>query len=1377
MDIIDTIMPLLERVLTDDIAPEWIDLQRNTALTILLAQFAGYIERFAVEGETVLSGFEKEREINNGKIGALETKGEDEVNINDFKGAIITYGKAIEISPYNYYLYCRRAYCHLQVNEDRMAVLDGIRAALLKPDYFKGHYFCAKGLLSAGFPKHAMMANKRGTELCQAAESDATVLEAQMQEIENRMKLEDGAQSTKDQSDAREEQKKHRPEPEMVFDARKWSNSLGGQGIGLVRGSDFQAVWQNLMDNMKDTDLQGSDGAQEREVDQRPKSKISTSKSDKKNTREESRSAPNSQQGSERHGARKKSSTEMQGTDKVVFDPAKCRLWRAVNSERELIANGVEDVSFLLYRLKLKRFLSEGDQEVVERQSTPPLKLRTLIDIVLKKSSNLEIRKFTSVLVAIDGLKPDLFKWVNNLESMGNCCADSFLYLFLEVLAEPLNKAPLKDLIYSLQMLSVLTETENDLLMKTPSEQRGQRLLEVIVFMKTTAQKLDFVFLLEEERETFPKLKLCLEEFQKEFEKLGEGYVNKFRRYMPLPRPRRREDLPPEERNAYCNFFRLMYLIVLEGTRVAQKVFAEEVPLDGLQAELRKLRKSELHRHFREFQTEFLSHSDWALLFPQKWSELEFDKFDLTLIVFVMMNLKHLPQPKRGWHMRPSGPDASRQGSLLRLLYLRRQLVTRNGYMGVPEEEFLSMWEESSEALQCLGKTPEEIQDILFMPGYLLWHDHERIARLMGRQCFDTIDRYMTAMKQHLKTGGKITDTIQWRHRTEREETDPEKGKAEEIPTPDGSEREASKERAGEGNQQSGQNLDIVEEKTSVSSQVAGKAHRGSKPSDPPNLNETQKPSFKKRRKKSKGKKKSAFPVESVGEKEVESTGEEDREEEGLLPSQAEPKERKELAELEATARTFQLLYEEKSAEYEQLVKQQGKAQELCKHQTAELQRLRLDMENERKVQEQETKTLKSQIRSLQGALKSKEEQLRKFEKQMRAQEQEVDNQNKHYQREQEQWDQEKARLERVSANSRDNFVEAMMRAMSAEIQVLECWRDKAIMILQEAVKEGEMKLPGLRQQLMSTSSPPIDLKAAILAYETLQSDIKSKIHNTTSSFNEQIDLVRNGAKLSSLPPLASLLPPSQADFMMIYMSKQKELLDSDTTVNSVPMTLPPAYPPGLGTLGTNQLVIAQRSMSPGLFSQTPLQHQAPIGQANPGPVGSTNANHLERLMERLFELFPHHNRETMIGFLKEVRTRNNNSLSGLSFDQIIGHVTVLIKNQEPISSGNSNVDYPIFPVDVPPSGLWRPGNPDPFKMSWQGNPILPLQQSGGSGDMNVLQVKNNAVCEMCHEELTANHLFVLKCGHRYHPECISVWLKEHKTCPSCALGYPASFL
>eukprot|EP00061_Rhincodon_typus_P017217 g45807.t1 len=106
-------------------------------------------------------------------------------------------------------------------------------------------------------------------------------------------------------------------------------------------------------------------------------------------------------------------------SDKIVFDPSKCRLWRAVYAEQELITQGIEDVSFLLYRLKLKRFLSENDQEEVEKQSNAPSKLDTLLRVVLKKNSNLEIRKFTSVLVAIDGLKPELSKWVQNLEEMG----------------------------------------------------------------------------------------------------------------------------------------------------------------------------------------------------------------------------------------------------------------------------------------------------------------------------------------------------------------------------------------------------------------------------------------------------------------------------------------------------------------------------------------------------------------------------------------------------------------------------------------------------------------------------------------------------------------------------------------------------------------------------------------------------------------------------------------------------------------------------------------------------------------------------------------------------------------------------------------------
>ncbi|XP_078055275.1 E3 ubiquitin-protein ligase DZIP3-like [Mustelus asterias] len=1108
-------------------------------------------------------------------------------------------------------------------------------------------------------------------------------------------------------------------------------------------------------------------------------SKRSTLKSDKTNRSEESLLDPNDQSHSEKNGSKKKPSTEAKTADKIVFDPSKCRLWRAVYSEQELIAQGIEDVSFLLYQLKLRKFLSENDQEEVEKQSTTPSKLDTLLQIVLQKNSNLEIRKFTSVLVAIDGLKPELSKWVQNLEEMGNSCADSFLYLYLEVLAEPLSGLPLRDLIYSLQARNILTDIENDLLMKTTPAHRGQRLLEVVVYMKSAAEKAEFVFLLEEERGSFPTLKKYLDEFQQEFEKLRDGYIPRFKRYMPIKRHRRREDLPADERNSYCNFFRLMYLIILEGTRMAQKVFAARVPLSELQAEIKKLKKPDLHRHFREFQTTFLSHSDWALLYPQKSSPLEFQKYDVTLIVFLMMHIKSFPQPRKGWKAEPSSDDLSKSGSLLRLLYLRRRLVTRDGFMGVPEAEFLSMWSETRQSLCRLGKDREEIEDIMFTPGYLLWRDHEQIAELMGRQCSDMIGQYMTAMKNHLQTGAKPTEVGKT---CESKAVSPPRAKENlkqqnNTSTPDTkSQKEMAKEAATEGDTQSGLDPDVTEEEISTSSQVTGKAERGSRPSDSHCVNDPQKISRRKKKKRIKGKKKSMHPVENVNEKDVESTADEDREEDIPQTMQQETREKNEFAELEAAVQRWQLLCEEKEAQYEQLVKQQGKTQDSYKHQTAELQRLKQEMENERKVYQNDKKALQNQIKSFQDALQSKEELVKKSEKQIRAQEQELENQKKHSQGEQEQWTQEKTRLEKQSAKSKDEFIEAMRRAMAAEVQVLECRRDKGTIFLEQAAKEGEVKLSGLRQKLMSTPTVQIDVKAAMMAYELVLADIKSKIHQTASAFNEQIDLIRNGAKLSNMPQVPLLLPPSQSDFMLIYMAKQKELLASSgfptNNTSQGTTSTPPAFPPGLAPMN-NQLGITQRSMSPGLSVQTAptgLPHQTPIGSGNPGQAGTSNQNHLERLLERLTELFPQHNRDTMIIFLRQVRAMNNNSLSGLSFEQIISQVSVLIKNHQPLLG---NTDYSNLPADpMLPSTTWRNVTPDSF-MNRQGFATGLSHQSGVSAEPTL---QDEDPCVICQEELTTSRLFVMKCGHKYHRECISLWLKEQKTCPSCTLSFATSF-
>ncbi|XP_072886231.1 E3 ubiquitin-protein ligase DZIP3-like isoform X3 [Hemitrygon akajei] len=1339
-EIICCTKPLLKQIPISNIAPHWTDLQRNTALTILLAHFADYIKKFADEGDSLLNDFERNCECNNQKITHLQWKGEDEVSISEFTAAILTYSKAVETSPYNHHLYCRRAYCYLQLSDHRTAILDSIRATVLKPDYFKGHYFCAKGLLSAGYPDYALVVNRRGIDLCLVGGSDITVLQEQRSEIQEEIKKKGNCETTQEEHSSCKKamvaggDDSSVPGPGSDTDIE----SLEGEGsAGNVRGEKFQAACENPIEkNCKVIDELPE------ESDTSIESQKSAPKTEKTDLCEDV--PPDSNEQYEEENSSRKIS-EPKSADKIVFDPSKCRLWRAVHSEQELITHGVEDISFLLYRLKLKKFLSEVDQEEVEKQSTGPLKLDALLRIVLKKNSNLEIRKFTSVLVAIDGLKPELSKWVQNLEEMGNSCADSFLYLYLEVLAEPLNGIPLRDLIYSLQNRNILTDVENDLLMKTSPVHRGQRLLEVIVYMKSAAEKAEFVFLLEEERRSFPTLKKCLDEFQQEFEKLRDGYIPRFKRYMPLKRLRRREDLPADERNSYCNFFRLMYLIILEGTRIAQKVFAERVPPSDLQAEIRKLKKTELHRYFREHQATFASHSDWGLLYPQKTSRLEFQKYDITLIVFLMMHVKSFPAPRKGWRTEPPTDDHSKPASLLRLLYLRRQLVLRDGYLGVPEEEFLVIWSEAKQCLCRLGKDPEEIEDIMFTPGYVLWKDYKLISELMGRQCSELTGQYMMAMKAHLQS--KTKEPMKMGE----SKLEPPPGRKENptLPTgtatPDGkkgkeTEKEAKTGREGE----IAPAQDATEEDNSLLFQVTAKGEGSSQASGTQSANDPQRYSRKKKKKKTKGKKKSAVPVENVSEKDVESTADEDRDEDVPQALHQEVQTKNEFAELEATAQRWQQLYEEKSSQYEQLLKRQSKTLENCKQQTTEVQRLKQEIENERKIQQNDKKVLQSQITNLQEVLQSKEELLKKLEKQVQGQQQELENQKKQGQHEQDQWAQEKSQLERQSAKSKDEFIEAMRRAMAAEVQVLECRRDKGTAFLEQAAKEGEVKLSGLRQNLVSGPATQIDVKAAIMAYEMVLADIKSKIHQTVTVFNEQIDLIRNGAKLSNMPQVPVLLPPSQSEFMLIYLAKQKELLASSSfpvNNNSQGTSSLSAFPPGMTPLN-NQLGITQRSMSPGLSSQP-----SSLVPANSSQAGTTQ-NHLERLLDKLTELFPQHNRDMMIVFLRQVRMMNNNSLSGLSFEQIISQVSALIKNHQP-HLGNVNLDFVSLPAD-PSMATWRNVSKDP-------------QEEEES-------------CVICQEELTSNRLFVMKCGHKYHRECISLWLKDQKTCPSCTLSFATSF-
>ncbi len=53
--------------------------------------------------------------------------------------------------------------------------------------------------------------------------------------------------------------------------------------------------------------------------------------------------------------------------------------------------------------------------------------------------------------------------------------------------------------------------------------------------------------------------------------------------------------------------------------------------------------------------------------------------------------------------------------------------------------------------------------------------------------------------------------------------------------------------------------------------------------------------------------------------------------------------------------------------------------------------------------------------------------------------------------------------------------------------------------------------------------------------------------------------------------------------------------------------------------------------------------------------------------------------------------------------------------------------------------------------------------------DDNMIGSDGKVECTICMDELhKGDEVSVLPCKHWFHPECATIWLKEHNTCPIC---------
>lgn len=153
-------------------------------------------------------------------------------------------------------------------------------------------------------------------------------------------------------------------------------------------------------------------------------------------------------------------------------------------------------------------------------------------------------------------------------------------------------------------------------------------------------------------------------------------------------------------------------------------------------------------------------------------------------------------------------------------------------------------------------------------------------------------------------------------------------------------------------------------------------------------------------------------------------------------------------------------------------------------------------------------------------------------------------------------------------------------------------------------------------------------------------------------------------------------------------------------------------------------------------------------------------------IIEHLSVVFPCYNSTELAGFIKKVRSKNKNSLSGLSIDEIVQRVTEHILDGQKKKKPNPGKDKRTY----------EPSSAVPVARSSQGPPsavVAPSSKTKGqkAEDVPVRAAPGASSCEICHEVFKSKNVCVLKCGHKYHKGCFKQWLKGQSTCPACQGG------
>uniref|UniRef100_A0A2K5PV96 E3 ubiquitin-protein ligase DZIP3 n=1 Tax=Cebus imitator TaxID=2715852 RepID=A0A2K5PV96_CEBIM len=792
----------------------------------------------------------------------------------------------------------------------------------------------------------------------------------------------------------------------------------------------------------------------------------------------------------------------------------------------------------------------------------------------------------------------------------------------------------------------------------------------------------------------------------------------------------------------YNYFYHLLHIIIISGTDIVRQIFDEAMPPPLLRKEL-LIHKNVLESYYNHLWTNHPLGGSWHLLYPPNKELPQSKQFDLCLLLALIKHLNVFPAPKKGWNMEPPSSDISKSADILRLCKYRDILLSEILMNGLTESQFNSIWKKVSDILLRLGMKQEDIDKVKENPIENISLDYHQLSIYLGIPVPEIIQRMLSCYQQ-----GIALQSITGSQCIEIEELQNE----EEELSPPIMEYNINVKSSPEI-----QFAEINKDGASIPSESSTESLK--------DLQEVK--SKQRKKKKTKNKKVRDYT----------------KKEEQLKKEQANPHSVSRFIKDDASDVQEDSATEDKFYSLDELhildMIEQGSAGKVTTD-YGETEKERLARQRQLYKLHYQCEDFKRQLRTVtfrwqesQMQIKKKDKiisslnqqvafginKVSKLQRQIHTKDNEIKNLKEQLSMKRSQWEMEKHNLESTMKTYVSKLNAETSRALTAEVYFLQCRRDFGLLHLEQTEKECLNQLARVTH-MAASNLESLQLKAAVDSWNAIVADVRNKIAFLRIQYNEQINKVKQGFALSTLPPVQLPPPPPSPEILMQQFLGRPLVKESFfRPILTVPQM--PAVCPGVIS-ATGQ---PRAPLMTGIAWTLPV----PVGDAVPPSAGlgsDPSMMNWERITDRLKTAFPQQTRKELTDFLRKLKDAHGKSLSGLTFDEIVCKISQFIDPKKSQSQGKSVSNGNCVSPSHSPS---QPNAAQPPKPAWR--PLTSQSSATWEGaNKPDEEEEEEEPCVICHENLSPENLSVLPCAHKFHAQCIRPWLMQQGTCPTCRL-------